>query len=165
MPHSGGRVRGARQRKHWHSLNGGAEDMGADGTFILGAFVFEDPATILRIVGRGLMVTNGTIAGSDRATLAIGLVSTDALVLGTTAMPDPGSEPDYDWLWWYTLWLGAVTTADGSVIGQGERFAIESKAMRKVSPSKSLALLGQYTDISGAPPLTVLADFRFLIGE
>ena len=93
-------TRGMRQRKHWHGSSNNTVDFTADATAILGSFTFDqDSATILRTLGRVLMVTNGTIAGSDRArvTLGLGLVTADAFAVGASPPAAHSGRHSYTW--------------------------------------------------------------------
>ncbi len=168
------RSRGPRQRKHWHSLGTLARaNFTTDATAILGSFVSSDgdPFTVLRMIGQGLVspTGSGTFVASDTAivTVALGIVSADAIALGLTAMPDPDSEPEYPWLYWHTTFTNFEGSADapGQELAMTDRFTIESRAMRKVGPRQGLVAVAQYVDASGTPPLSVDLQVRFLIGE
>ena len=166
------RVRGMRQRKHWHSLTPSGAAFTANATAILGSFTAGqgDPFTVLRFIGQALVVPlpGGTFAAADvaRITMAVGIVSADALAVGASAMPDPDSEPDYPWLWWYsTIVVFAGASPAGDEITVHERVHIESKAMRKVGPRQSVVMVAQYVDIGGTPPMDVHQNTRFLVGE
>ena len=160
--------------KHWH----GSTDIGAGhttvGTVIVSTFaVVDDPTTLLRTLGE---VTAGfadqTLTAGDKArvTIGLGIVSADAVAVGATAMPDPASEPEYDWLWWRPITLfsfGAPTAGSTEVFAGGEGFArieVSSKAMRKMKPKQTLVLLSEYSDLSGTPAVDVQAGLRFLFG-
>jgi len=162
---------GTRQRKHWHSIGDTLQKFTAAGTAILGSFTAagNEPYTVLRMVGE-LVVTPGitpVIAG-DAAIMAVGVavVTTDALTVGSSAMPDPAGEPDFDWLWRYQAHMVfPFATADlAGLASESARIPLESKAMRKVSPRQSLVMLAEYVDLQGTPPLDVLGSARFLIG-
>ena len=175
MAHTGGRPRGgARQRKHWHStlIQTPAEFTSDAQTLILGSFTAAggEPFTILRMLGELLVTPDeaGVVAGDAASiTVGIGLVSSDAFTAGAASMPDPGGDPDYDWLWWYVvnLMFAEGSTASSRSISGNARVRIDSKAMRKVSPKQTLVILGQYADFVGVPPVDVLANIRFLVGE
>ena len=85
-------------------------------------------------------------------------------------MPDPATEPEFDWLWWYPTILasfGAATAAIANPVPQGESFdriRVESKAMRKMKPGESLVLVAQYENIAGNPAVDVNGSLRFLFG-
>ena len=162
---------GTRQKKHWHGIAPGAQTFTANSTAVLG-FVGtgQDPATVLRMVGE-LFVGFGaqTLVAGDAARLAVGfgIVSQDALDVGSSAMPDPGAEPEFDWLWWYETTLSnmSVTTAEAFAQGAGyTRVLVNSKAMRRMSPRQSLACIAEYTDITGTPQILASCTARVLFG-
>jgi len=102
-----------------------------------------------------------TAAGVDgdlaKYTVGLGKVSTDAATLGSTAMPDPAGEPDYPWLYWAEHPYAATDTAFGSNLGtKVHRVAFDIRSMRKFTTRETLAFVVQYSDISGAPPLTFI---------
>jgi len=172
MARHGGFARGTKQRKHWHSITPARVDFATNGTAILGQFSGNvDPFTFLRGLGEILVAPtgNGTFAAQDAARLTIGLaiITADAAALGLTAVPDPDDEPDYDWLWWYSTTVQFEGSADapGQEIALTNRIRLETKAMRKVKPQMAVVMIGQYVDVNGAPPMSVSATMRFLVGE
>jgi len=171
MANRGGFTRGPKMRKHWHGFGTITErDVTANSTFILAQQGFIDTFTVLRFVGELLVVPTGggTFAAADaaRVTVGLGIVTTDAATVGSSAMPDPADEPDFDWLWWYsTLVAWEDPTTPGQELGGTSRVPIASKAMRKMKPNMSVVILGQYVDVGGTPPVSVHANGRFLVGE
>ncbi len=169
-----GTLRPARKidYKQWTFMPAAATSVTADSTFLDAGFVsFLAPATILRCRGSIQVNFDQTVQAGDEMglTFGLGIFSTDAINLGSTAMPDPGGEPDFPWLWWYDLWLHtdiAGGTALGNAWGQAvQRVNIDTKAMRKVKPGQGLALVVQATGSVGAPVVDV--DFqrvRVLLG-
>ena len=161
---------GTRQRKHWHLVGDVLQSFTANSTAILGSFTASggDPFTVLRLVGE-LAVTAGAagVVAGDAAVIAVGIgvVSADALAVGASAMPDPGGEPDFNWLWWYQAQMMYPIQAQVGGPTEGARIRIESKAMRKVAPRQSLVMIGQYIDLGGGPPIDVLGSARVLVGE
>ncbi len=170
MARRGGAPGGTRQRKHWHGSTNNSLAITGASTVIASSLDITDPVTILRCLGEVLVGPgNSGIVANDgmRVTFGLGLVTTDAFTVGATAMPDPASEPEFDWLWWYPVAL-RFPTADGSLVGiasESARIRLETKAMRRASHSETLVLLGQYEDITGTPPVRVDTSFRILIGE
>ncbi len=163
---------GTRQRKHWVGSDISTLSLTANATFIAAAVAITDPITILRTLGNILVVPTGggTFASGDSAsiTFGLGLVITDAFTVGASAVPDAADEADFDWLWWYASLVSFEASVDnpGQEIGLTERIRIESKAMRKVKGhGMSYVLLGQYTNLSGNPPMNVISQFRMLFGE
>ena len=67
-------------------------------------------------------------------TIALGLVSTDAFLLGSTALPEPLDDADYPWMFWRSVVLESFLAAGAE--GEGSsvyRIDVDSKAMRKVT--------------------------------
>lgn len=170
----GGHVRGARQRKEWKSLGAGGIDatLSSAGNNLMVNNPFGEPCTILRIIGEvTVSFAVQTLVAGDAAniTMGIGIVSSDAATVGSTAMPDPVSDPGFPWLWWYSTQLRNMSVTTESLFADGAGYArirVESKAMRKVSPSESLVVVAEWTDINGAPIVNVdWAGARFLVGD
>jgi len=67
-----------------------------------GQLVAATRFTVRRIRGTITCFLESTLAAADECRVAFGiaLVSSDAAVLGATAMPDPAGEPEFPWLWW-----------------------------------------------------------------
>ncbi len=166
MARHGGSARGMRQRKHWHGLGATSANFTANATAILGGFSFADPATILRTIGSVVVVPGAAVVALDLAEVVFGLalVSTDAFTAGAGSMPDPFSEPEFDWLWWKTVYYANGRGGDGAP-DEARYVDVESKAMRKLKPGETLVMIGQYVDIVGTPALDVDVNVRFLVGE
>lgn len=167
---SNGRRGGARQMKHWHGSTDTGTGFTGTATAILSTFdIGDSPGTVLRTLGNVLVAPTGgvTFGADDQAaiTLGIGIVSSDALAVGATAMPDPGGEPEFDWLWWYKVLVSIEDAAlPGQEIGGAERIHFDSRAMRKMKPRSALVLVAQYVDIFGTPAMNALSSFRVLFG-
>ncbi len=119
----------------------------------------------------GFVVTNSdTVVAKDSAevTVAIGVVSSDALGVGSIAMPDPFDEPDYPWLYWASIplfWPVAGSPRAGSSEAEARAVAFDIRSMRKIKPREGLAMVAQYTDNTGTPPVTITAaKTRVLVG-
>ena len=112
---------------------------------------------MLRMLNEYIIVPTSAPAALDDAVIAVGFakVSTDAFALGATAMPDPNSEPEFPWLYWasHKLFFG-TTGADPSSAGASVRHSLDVRTMRKFSPGESLAVVVQYVNNVGFPPLT-----------
>ena len=97
----------------------------------------------------------------------LALLSTDAVTLGATAVPDPSAEPEYPWIWYGQASMFAMTTLalGGNATAFSELLTIDSKAMRKVKPGETLTIVGQYVNVSGNPAMRVASgQTRVLIG-
>ena len=161
------RARPARQRKHWHQLLSSMAQFTAAGTILLDTFTDadRDPFTVMRLIGEvsvGPDETGITAGDSAMIFIGIGVVSTDAAVVGASAMPDPGGEADFPWLWWAPIFVQIPTIAD--LCASVRHVEISSKAMRKVGPGQSLVAIAEYADLAGTPPLDVVLSARLLVG-
>ena len=163
------RTRGPRRQKIWSGIPGVTLPLTTAGTSVGGGLAFTAAETILRMLGEYVIVHTGTITAGDSCTIfvGIGVVSSDAFAdVGASAMPDPGSEPQYPWLYWgehkfFYPSAGAPLAADGNLL---VRQRIDVKSMRKISPRQTLATVIQYSDVAGTPPMQVLfAQTRVLI--
>ncbi len=155
-------ARGSRMAKHWHELPAGAVTLTANATAFVGALALDGPWTAIRMLGEYVFAPTGggAFAASDNAllALAIGVISTDAAALGSSAVPDPADEPDYPWLYWaeHPL-LFLVATADQNNPAGVVRVSFDIRSMRKIKPRESLSMIIQYTDVSGTPPISFSA--------
>ncbi len=113
--------------------------------------------------------TAAPVAGDDATiTIGVGIVTADAAALGTTAMPDPQAEPNFPWLWWKSIPVGYnnASVTQGEAAAGASRVTWESKAMRRVKGGQAIAIIAQYGDLSGTPPITVvLGATRMLLGH
>jgi len=148
-----------RRNRQWGGLPGVLFTFTSAGTQQSPRLDFAAPRTIVRMLGDVVVQfgSNAIVAGDAAVlTLAIGIVSTDAAILGATAMPDPADEPDYPWLFWKSVPMfssdsiasaGELTGAAGS----SERVRVDVKSQRMVKPGQSLTWVGQYVDDTGTP--------------
>ena len=99
--------------------------------------------------------------------VGIGIVSEDAHALGETAAPDPGDEPGYPWLYWGSHRLIFPTVAVDPLSPQSHgRFVFDVRGMRKITQNQALAVVVQYTDVNGAPPVAVqVSQTRVLMAQ
>ena len=163
---------GARMPKHWHGIAGSLADLTAAGTSIGGLLAADGtPFTVIRMIGEFLISpTNGgafTAGDAVLITLGLGVVSTDAVAAGAGSMPDPGAEPEFLWLYWTEV---PVFIFDGTVAESESmatrRVTFDVRSRRKLKPRESLVCVLEYTDLSGAPPITVIvAGTRVLVAE
>ena len=147
----------AKRRKDWTILLGLSTAMTADATFLGGGLSFGlSGNTILRMMGEYSIGAAVAPTANDEAvvTVGIGIVSTDAFTLGTTAVPDPTDEPEFGWLYWksHTLFYSG-TDVDSANRQQNLRQSFDVRSQRKIGARETLALIVQYTDITGAPAL------------
>ncbi len=159
---------GTRLTKQWGFISNGVNAFTADATAIGGTLAFTEAQTILRMIGEYTIVATTAPVAFDAVeiTVGIGIVSTDAATLGGTAMPDPGSEPEFPWLFWKAhqmRWNSmTVQDTDGSGYYRGQ---FDIRSMRKVKPRESLVWVFQYVDQGGTPPVNVSnVKTRVLVG-
>ena len=155
--------------KQWSAAPGLILESAAAGQFLSGNLSFNVPATILRWRGYVSAVLDETMQAGDRVVLTYGIavLSADAIALGDTAVPDPATEPEYPWVWWKEFTLEAYVAA-GHIGGWGpnaQRYDIDSKAMRKVKPGEGIVIVGDRTNLAGAPVVNHdIGQLRVLIG-
>ncbi len=156
--------------KSWDAAPGLITSVTMSTTTISGSLAFSIPATVLRWRGYWSAAFDETAQANDRMILTLGLaiLSTDAVTLGVTAVPDPASEPEYPWIWWGEMALNSFGVIADTTAGWGpsaQRQEIDSKAMRKIKPGESLLAIIQSTNASGAPvTLLDIGQVRVLVG-
>ncbi len=157
--------------KSWDGLPSAEETVSVDATRGASSLGFLVPATILRCRCR-ILLTNDSPADTEQVRIAFGLgiVSTDAAVLGATGLPDPADEPEFPWLWWDDISIqsfgGAVSPVEMTPFGEGCReLMVDTKAMRKIKPGQSLVWVSQSIRIAGTPTVAVMYGItRVLFG-
>ena len=116
------------------------------------AFLHSDQVAATEVYGAGL---------------GMSVVSDQASAIGVTAIPTPITDLGSDLFYVHKLMVGEFTLGDGTGFiestGDGQQFAIDSKAMRKVNDDQDLVLtLESMVAFTGAGSLCVTAG-RFLI--
>ena len=159
---------GVRLTKQWAGTSFGVAGFTAAGTEIGGLLAFTEAQTILRMIGEYTIQATLAPVAFDAVTITVGLaiVSSDAATLGATAMPDPGSEPSYPWLYWRAHGMRWGSTDIQSDDGSGYlRQQVDIHTMRKVKPRETLIWVFQYADRGGTPPVNVVSEAtRVLVG-
>ncbi len=155
--------------KQWDTVPSVFQEVtGASAIISGGSLGFLSPATILRCRGYVQSAFDETMQAGDTLKLVFGLgiISTDAFTLGTTAFPDPSGEPEYPWLWWGGMHLQAFAAAAVSSWGfSQQRLEVDTKAMRKISPGQSLFWVCEMSGAAGAPVTQLeFGQTRVLIG-
>ena len=144
--------------------------LSADVTGIVAGFVTtEIGLTVLRMIGEYTIAPSGANVISDVCVVSvgIGIVSSDAATLGGTAVPDPGVEFDYLWLFWQQHIMQQQVASQDS---QGDpsmalRQGYDIRSMRKLKPRESLCQIFQYQDINGIPSYDLAwGKTRVLVG-
>ena len=154
--------------KQWEGMSPLTVAFTADATGIGGQLVFTTNQTILRVIGEYVIQATSAPAALDAAeiTVGLGLFPRDAFDLGATAMPDPGNEADYPWLFWasHSMRWNSTTVQDDDGSGYLRRL-VDIRSMRKVKPRETLGWVFQYSDGGGAPPVNVgNSRCRVLVG-
>ncbi len=162
------RFRTPRKEKEWNGTGSSIVAMTADGSFLAGGgFNFSASSTIIRMIGEYVITPTSAPTAGDSAivTIGAGKVSSDAAALGATAMPDPAVEFGYPWLYWAShVFRFAGTSVDGGAAGASLRHRFDIRSMRKFKPNESLAIVVQYSNNAGDPPLTLnLPSWRLLL--
>ena len=147
-----------RRRKSWFGLLGLSTNLTGDATVLGGGLTATEAGnTVLRIMGEYTISPTSAPVVSDLATVTVGIaiVSADAFELGLTVVPDPGSEPEYDWLYWraHSMAFDNVLS-DSSGANATLRRPFDVKSMRKLGARETLCSIVQYSDISGSSPLS-----------
>ena len=155
------RFRGPRMAKHWHVIPGVSISLTGDATFAGGGLSLDGPFTVVRMLGE-YIVSSDEVApvANDEADVccAIGVVSSDAFAVGASAMPDPVAEPDYPWLFWASHPMFFPNSSlEGSGASRSVRRSFDIRSMRKMKPRETLAMVIQYADTAGVPPLQFAA--------
>ena len=158
---------GRRMTKEWTGSLVAQNSMSSNATALAGSVGFAIPGTILRILGEYVIGLTSDAVATDNCTLTvgIGIVSSDAVAAGAASMPDPTDEPNYPWLYWMSH--GFTFEAAQSVGGPAEqvRHSFNVQLMRRFKPGQTLAMVLQYENVAGNPPLTILTSvYRVLIG-
>ncbi len=159
---------GTRIPKHWEGTTMTTTALSADATGIGFSFVQDEAWTVMRMIGEIMIRPEATLAAGDHCNVGIGIgvVSTDAVAVGGTAVPDPVTEGDYPWLYWRVFGFDFQgTDLESASASNSVRETFDVRSMRKLKPRESLAFIFEYEDGSGAPPLLLKANARILIGR
>ena len=154
-----------RMVKEWTGIPASSAPFTANSTFAGGEVTFNAAATVIRMIGEYIISPTGNVTALEEARVAVGIavVSADAVDLGATALPDPGAEPQYPWLYWADHVIRINATASPFVnFGDGPanvRKSFDIRSMRKLKPRESLTVVAEYTDIVGTPGLTLSLGF------
>ncbi len=156
--------------KQWSSMTGASQSISSAGTRLAsGVLAFLEPGTILRCRTPDiLMMFDATqqIGDTINLTFGLALVSADAAAAGATSMPDPGSEPEFPWLWWGDFFLRSELAAGEQDLGSAVvRRSADTKAMRRFKPGQALVWVVEATAVAGAPVTLIdVCRTRVLIG-
>ena len=155
--------------KHWELLPSSSSAFTTGSTAFLSGNTPGHPATVLRMLGEYAIGSTAAPTALDACLISvgIGIVSADAAELGSTAMPDPSVEAEFPWMYWaeHAVFF-STTAADPNGANATVRRSFDVRSMRKIKPRETLALVAQYVDVVGAPPVQlVTAGIRVLFAE
>jgi len=167
MPRGRTTGRGARLRKLWAGILF-EDDVVTTTQAVITSIASGLDNTVLRIRGNVLIVATPNAAGdSDNLCMGFAVVTDNAASASGAAVPSPVDDLTSDiWLWHQVVPLnaaGATAIANDS-IGSVIRVEIDSKAMRKMPPGKSLALIAELETGEMASVLMV-GGWRALFGS
>ena len=139
-----GRSDGNRRQTEWSGLAAqgyvGVADAGAT---LVSSISFAEVATLIR--HRGTISLQVTTPGADEdivGAFGMGMVSSEALAVGVTAMPEPFSDSDWGgWMVWQPFAHHWEFQSGIGVLRADWEYIIDSKAMRKVGPNTALVTI------------------------
>ena len=160
-----------RRLTSWAVGPGGnaATALSATGEAVLGSGIVlntEDKSTIVRLRGFCEVVLEAVanIGEGFHCAIGVGLVTTQAFAIGSTAMPDPLDDVFWDgWMYhrFFDLHASTATISDGVNTGR-IAWEVDSKAMRKWGANEVLAAKVSGIEI-GTAQIEVFFDSRVLI--
>jgi len=160
-----------RRSRRWDSLLPVAVNTATTGTQGGSSLAFSTPETVVRMIGGGLFTFDASttdVGDHARMVVVIGVVSSDAAAVGATALPDPITEANYQWLYFQELTIHAVSgvTAEwASNAASVHRYSFDIKSQRKLTPGQSLVYYAELAS-TGAPAVWwIAAETRILILE
>ncbi len=149
---------GRRMTKDWSGISTAVAAFTGNATILAGFTPMLESGTILRMIGEYIVIPRATVADADVASISvgIGLVSTDAAAVGSSAMPDPASDLEYPWLYWgsHGFEFNSATLADQSGLAAiSVRKSFDVRSMRKFRAGQAIAVVVEYANVAGNPPL------------
>jgi len=165
----GRNIRIPRKTKTWFGIGGSTHSFTVNDTDFGAGMSVGETFTIMRVLGEYTIGPRAAPVALDVAQIDLGLaiVSSDAFALGETAAPDPVDEFGYPWLYWASHKMFFGTNSIGPASDQAMlRRSFDVRGMRKIRQDQTLAWIVQYSDINGAPPLSVeVAGSRVLLAD
>lgn len=160
------RTRGPRKDYTW---NGATLDGSGITTTqsVQAAVTFNASGTVARARGRIKAYIDNPSDG-DRIYVGAGLivVTEEQLAVGATATPNPLTDLDAEWMWhgFMPLAFETTTNTEASTLAM-DVLEIDSKAMRRVKQTQSLALVVARTAGAGSSSISFVAGLRILLAE
>ncbi len=159
----------ARKTKSWSFIQGSQHLFTGNDTRFGAGFSVGETFTIMRILGEYTVAPTTAPTAADVVEVGVGiaLVSSDSFAVGSSASPDPIGDEGYPWMYWasHKLHFPSSSLVSGSMEAS-VRHRIDVKGMRKIRQDQTLAMIVQYVDVVGTPPITVsLASARLLTAD
>ncbi len=115
------------------------------------------PFTVVRTHFDLYIISDQDAADEDQmGAFGIAVVSDQAVAVGVTAVPTPVTDMGSDLWFVHQIVLSAVKVAGTDLAFKGEKYSVDSKAMRKCSIGQDIVVVSEF-DASGA-------GFRLLMG-
>ncbi len=121
----------------------GYQTIGAGASVLISSFAVEEPLTVVRTRGVvSIAPSNFSINSVITGALGVGIVSSEALAIGITAIPGAWDDPEWGgWFVWRSFaWIFDVTTDVGRLNASVE-FELDSKAMRKMDANSAIVVV------------------------
>jgi len=136
----------------------------AAGASSLGLLTTES-ITLVRSRGVALFHFDNAVATDVlQVALGLGIFTSDAFGIGSTALPGPLTDADWDWVYYKTILFGpGFTTTE--IAGEGLQnvtVEVDSKAMRKMKANQTLAWVAEGIVKSGGGNFDVGVSCRHL---
>ncbi len=126
--------------------------------------IFGIAGTLVRCRGE-LLASMDSPTDGDKVAVAFGLIKAteEQRGVGSTAVPDPSSDLDADWIWHGFIPLQAqAANLEHSVVG---RLTVDSKAMRRFKQTEGIVLIVSNLVSAGTPAIDVTGGFRLLVSQ
>ncbi len=135
------------------------------GTTAIGVITLET-LTLIRTRGDLLLQFDpASIADILQVGIGLGIVSADAFqVGGSTAIPGPLTDPEWDWVYHRLVSFGPAVAAaqTETALPQHFREAVDSKAMRKMKANQAAVRVAESVVLSGGGNVDVFVQARHL---
>ena len=160
-----------RRKTSWDSGPGGTTIgvLSAGGLGVIGSVqqATTDGLTLVRLRGQLTMWLQAATAAGDGFTGAfgIGIAEQNALAIGSTAIPSPVTDRDWDgWIFWHPVQLFAGVAAEtfGNAGSPVDRVIVDSKSMRKLDIGDGLFAVVELV-LEGAATAEFTFDSRALL--
>ena len=160
--------RGSRMTKQWITQDGAQSILTTNTTQSPAGINFSGGGTIIRSMGEYVISATPSPTALDSVFIGMGIIvmNEDTFTTGgTAALPDPIDDGEAPWLYRQVHPFFFAETAVGNASAAASvRKAFDVKSMRRVRGDQTIAMVIQYLDITGAPPVTVtVGSTRYLL--